>query len=195
VPKHKLSVTDMFEVLRHDKDSKIDCAPADAHLVCALCSGATQTSFAAQLRRGVPLEIGIVYWVCLASPRTSFYVPFHFGIADFPAGWRFHSERPTAEVYRTRVRAPFVADSQQAFWTFSSFRDKVENAGPAAVMKAKAEAQRLERDSVSLQKPLEETACRLYRTDRVTAMRLLENYSQGTYLSAVAAMSAVPSGN
>ncbi len=195
VPKHKLSVTDVIEVLRHDKDSKIECAPADAHFVCALCSGATQTSFVAQLRRGMPLDIGIVYWVCLASPRTSFYIPFHFGIADFPAGWRSKSERPTAEAYSARVRAPFVADSQQAFWTFSNFRDKVENAGAAAVAKAKAEAQQLERNSVSLQKPLEEAACRLYQSDKVTAMQVLESYAKGAYLSAVEAMSAVLAGN
>jgi dipeptidase len=195
VPKHKLSVTDVIEVLRHDKDAKINCAPADAHFVCALCSGATQTSFVAQLRREMPPDIGIVYWACLASPGTSFYIPFHFGMVDFPAGWQSTSERPAAEAYSARVRTPFTADAQQAFWTFSNFRDKVENAGPAAVAKTKAEAQQLERNLVSLQKPLEETAWRLYRTDKATAVRLLENYSKGAYLSAVEAMSAVLAGN
>jgi dipeptidase len=198
VPKHKLSVTDVIAVLRHDKNTKIECAPADAHFVCALCSGATQTSFVAQLHRGMPLDIGIVYWVCLASPATSFYIPFHFGIADFPAGWRLDSERPTAEAYNARVRAPFTADPQQAFWTFSNFRDKVENAGPTARRKASDAhytARQIEQDSVGMQKPLEETACRLYPTDKAAALRLLENYSKGVYLAVLEAMNAVLSGN
>jgi dipeptidase len=195
MPKHKLSVTDMIEILRHDRDSKIECAPADTGFVCALCSGATQTSFVAQLRPGMPLDIGIVYWVCLASPGTSFYIPFHFGIADFPPGWRPHAERPTATIYSARVHASFAADPQQAFWTFSNFRAKVESAGPPAVARAKAEARHLEGNAVSLQKPLEETTRELYPKDKATALRLLENYSDGVYLTAVEAMGAVLSGD
>ena len=93
VPKHKLSVLDAMQILRHDKENESGPAPADSPFVCALCSGATQTSFVAQLRREMPLDIGIVYWVCLASPRTSFYIPFHFGIGDFPAGFRLQSQQ------------------------------------------------------------------------------------------------------
>jgi dipeptidase len=203
VPLHKLSVTDVTGVLRVDRDDMVRrFYPADPfdvpRFVCALCSGATQTSFVAQLRRGMPLDIGIVYWVCLASPGTSFYIPFHFGIADFPAGWRLGSERPTAEAYNARVRAPFTADPQQAFWTFSNFRDKVENGGATAARKANDAsyaARQIERDSVGLQKPLEETARALYPTDKAAAMRLLENYSKGVYLTVLEAMNAVLSGN
>ncbi len=191
VPRQRLSVTDLMQVLRHDKDSDISPAPADAQFACALCSGATQTSFAAQLRKRVPLDIGIVYWVCLGSPRTSFYIPFHFGISDFPTGYRLDSQRPTAETYDNRVRAPFAANAQEAFWTFSNFRDKVEARGPAAVDRTKAEATRLEHSAVNLQRALEEAARRQYEADKPAAMRLLEAYSRGTYLSAVEAMGAI----
>ena len=156
-----------------------------------LCSGATQTSFVAQLRREMPLDIGIVYWVCLASPRTSFYLPFHFGIGDFPAGFRLPSQRPTSEVYDRRVDAPFAVNPQEAFWMFSNFRDKVDRRGPTITAAVKAEAQRIERDAVAMQKPIEAAALRLYKNDRATAMRLLENYSKGVYLSCMEAMNAV----
>jgi dipeptidase len=194
VPRYRLSATDLMQVLRHDKDSDIGSVPANSQLACALCSGATQTSFVAQLRKGVAPDIGIVYWLCLSSPRTSFYVPFHFGISDFPTGYRLDSQRPTAEAYDNRVQAPFTAGSQEAFWTFSNFRDKVEARGPAAVARAKTEAIRLEHSAINLQKVIEEAARRQYETNKSAAIRLLESYSKGIYLSALEAMDAVVSG-
>jgi dipeptidase len=194
-PKRKLGVADVMQVLRHDKAAKTSPAPADARFICALCSGATQTSFVAQLRRGMPLDIGIVYWVCLASPRTSFFIPFHFGISEFPTGLLLNSQRPTPVAYNARVHAPFLPNPQEAFWTFSNFRDKVEAAGPTVVVRAKGAARQLEGNVLGLQKPVEEAACDLYGKDKVTTVRLLENYSKGVYLSAIEAMSAVLSGN
>lgn len=195
VPKHKLSVRDVMQILRHDKETESGPAPADSPLVCALCSGATQTSFAAQLRRGMPLDIGIVYWVCLSSPRASFYIPFHFGLSDLPAGFRLESQRPTKEAFETRVQAPFTVNPQEAFWMFSNFSDKIDRRGPHAAAAVKAEAQRIERDAFALQKSVEETARRSYKDDNATALRLLENYSKGIYLSCMEAMDSLLAAN
>jgi len=191
VPRQKLSVTDVMRILRHDKESEPDLSARTSPFICALCSGGTQTSFVAELRRTAPADIGLVYWVCLSSPRTSFYIPFHFGIPDFPAGWRLESERPTGKVYTHRVQAPFAANPQEAFWVYSNFRDKADDAGPAMVARTKAEAERLEREAVAMQPSIEEAARRLYEKDRASAMRLLENYAKGVYLSSLEAMSTI----
>jgi len=191
LPKRKLSVLEAMQILRHDKENESGPAPADSPFVCALCSGATQTSFVTQVRQGVPLDLGLVYWVCLASPRTSFYIPFHFGLSDFPAGFRREAQQPTREIYDRRVQAPFTANPQEAFWTFSNFRDKADGRGPGVATAVKAEAQRLEQEAVALQRPVEEAARRLYKTDKATALRLLENYSKGRYLSCLEAMSSI----
>jgi dipeptidase len=184
-------VLDTMQILRHDKENESGPAPADSAFICALCSGATQTSFVTEVRRGMPSDIGIVYWVCLASPRTSFYVPFHFGISDFPTGFRLEAQRPTSEVYDRKVQAPFTVNPQEAFWTFSNFRDKVDARGPTAVAAVKTAAQRIEEDAAALQRPLEKAALQLYRSDKAAALQLLENYSKGVYLSCLEAMGTV----
>jgi dipeptidase len=195
-PKQKLGVLDAMQILRHDKENESSApAPADSPFICALCSGATQTSFVTQVRKGMPLDLGLVYWVCLASPRTSFYIPFHFGISDFPMGLRLEAQKPTAQAYDRKVQAPFTANPQEAFWTFSNFRDKTDARGPTAAAAVKTAAQRIERDAAALQQPIEEATRRLYKTDRATAIRLLENYSKGVYLSALEAMSGILSGS
>jgi len=191
VPNRKLSVSDAMQILRHDKKNETPAVPPDSRLVCALCSGGTQTSFVTQMRRDLRRDVGIVYWVCLASPRTSFYVPFHFGITDFPAGWRLESERPTRAYYDRKVQAPFAANPLEAFWTFSNFRDRVAGKGHAAVKAARKRALDLERHAMELQEPVEQAARQLYETDRPAAARLLENYSKGVYLASLEAMGAI----
>ena len=186
-PRARVSITDIMKVLRHQPEIK-QSLPVPS---CPICSGGTQTSFVLQLRPSMPLDIGIVYWMCLASPDTSFYMPFHFGIPDFPAGFCAKSERPSGAAYNAKVEAPFRADPLQAFWTFSNFRAKV-HAAPAEKTKCtQALAQQIMTEALALQGPLEEAACRLYRKDKMAAANLLANYSNGIYLSVIEAMDSI----
>ncbi|UCG60074.1 MAG: C69 family dipeptidase [Phycisphaerales bacterium] len=195
VPRSKVGVAEAMQILRHDKDQpelQLACPTESPSTVgCAICRGMTQTSFAVQLRRSTPLDIGIVYWVCLAPPGTSFYIPFHFGIPDFPAGFELKSQRPSQTLFDRKVTSPFRADALQAFWTFSNFRDKVLGTSADAIARARAQAEDVERNALALQKPLEEVARQRYVADRTTAMQLLANYSYGIYMSAFDAMDRV----
>jgi len=195
VPRRKISVAEVMDVLRHDKEGPTLPLPSPAEDPtkggCPICSGATQTSFVVQLRRNVPLDIGIVYWTCLASPRTSFYIPFHFGISDFPVGFSSKSQRPSKSFFDDRISSPFRADPLQAFWTFSNFGNKVDGASANTVTRVKYQARQIEKNAVAMQRPLEEAACRLYTENKTAAMQLLSNYSNGIYLSSLEAMDRV----
>jgi hypothetical protein len=46
---------------------------------------------------------------------------------------------------------------------------------------------------VSMQKPVEEAALRLYPSNKPAAARLLENYSKGVYISCLEAMNTLVS--
>ena len=195
VPKQKVDVAQIKQILRHDYDAKIlqlsSLTENKDKTACAICSGSTQTSFVVQLRRNMPLDIGIIYWTCLAPPRTSFYIPFHFGIPDFPAGFCLKSERPSIISHNEKINSDFRADPLQAFWTFSNFYNKVHGASVNTIARVKAKAERIEYDALSMQRPLEEAASRLYTQDKAAAMRILANYSDGLYLSSMEAMDRV----
>lgn len=195
VPRDKINVVQIMTILRHDfkgtknQTSIPECNPYDNS--CPICSGDTQTSFVAQLRRNMPLDIGIVYWMCLASPRTSFYIPFHFGISDFPAGYCSKSQRPSSRFYNRRVSSPFRSECLEAFWTFSNFYNKVHSASPEVMTHIKDRAEETEKSAFAIQEPLEEAAQRVYAGDKAAAMKILENYSNGFYLSSLAAMEKI----
>ncbi len=197
VPKQKLDVAALMEILRdHYEETELyrtlasTGSPHDMSLN-TICNGTTQTSFIVQLRRNMPLDIGIVYWVCLASPCVSCYIPFHFGISDFPAGFSDSGEQPSEEFYRERVETPFQANPLEAFWTFSNFYHKVESDYRHSITEVKAEMGEVERRALTLQRPLEQTALQLHSVDRTTALTMLDNYSDGYYLSAMEAMARV----
>jgi dipeptidase len=139
----------------------------------------------------MPLDIGIVYWTALASPCSSTYIPFHFGIADFPAGFSSKSEKPSRNLYEAKVNSPFTADPFEAFWTFTNFRIKVDSAYPSKIVKVKDLCRKVEKDALALQNPLEQAARSIYAEDKATAMRILANYSNGVYLSSMEAMGTV----
>ena len=143
----------------------------------------------------MPLGVGIAYWVCLASPRTSFYIPFHFGIADFPAGYRLPSQRPTAEAYERKVQTPFTANPQEAFWTFSNFRDKMDRKGPEAMERLKAEVQSLAGHSFRLENTVDHrVASLLQKGDTAIVAEELKTASEDVYQRSLEAMSRVLSG-
>jgi len=189
VPRNKLSVTDMMRILRHDKEDGRPM-PGNEPFVCSLCQGATQTSFVAQLRSTLPLDIGVVYWATLAPPRSSVYLPFHVGISQFPTGFCLESERPSAEAFDGRVNAPFAIEPFEPFWMFSNLRAKVVD-NDRAIDKVRNQAERIERDAVAIQASIEEAARSLYETDEAAAVKVLENYSAGVYLAAMEAMNAM----
>ncbi len=195
VPRQKINAEMIMRILRHDnKGSSIDPSVPPVSTdegICRICSGATQTSFVVQLRANMPLDIGIVYWVCLASPGTSFYIPFHFGISDFPAGFSSESQQPSAEFYDAQVSSPFKADPLRAFWTFSNFRDKLDRASPAVVAQVRARAEEIEKNAFALQGTIEEAARRSYAIDKTAACKILDDYSNGVYQSSLRAMEKI----
>ena len=193
VPKRKLDVAAVQKILRdHYEGTKLyresqEGSPHETSLN-TICNNTTQTSFIAQLRREVPLDIGIVYWVCLSAPCASCYIPFHFGISNFPVGYATNGAQPSDELYQEKINEPFRANASQAFWTFSNFHNKVEPDYGNRIARVKEAVEELEKKALSLRQPLEQAVFQLYSTDRVTALTMLENYSNGLYMSAMGAM-------
>lgn len=195
-PDKKLGVTDLMRILRRRQKSVTETVssplePCPPQGSCQICSNATQTSFVAQLGQGKPADINLVYWVCLAPPETSFFIPFFFGMPQFPAGYAKKSERPSKAVFDHSVAAPFKADPFQAFWTFSNFREKYKETSVQTKTRISSEAKAVEDWAMRLSEPMATTAEQIYSTDRKAAMGLLANFSHGIYLSALEAMKRV----
>jgi dipeptidase len=199
VPKTKLDVAAVMQILRdhyegtelHHPSPQTESPHKSSPRT--ICHETTQTSFVAQLRRIKPLDIGIVYWVCMGPPCTSFYIPFHFGITQFPDGFSSNGERPPKSSSKENIEPLFEVTPPKAFSTFWNFHYKVDSTYANTIASVQAEIEKVEKHAFALQKPLEKAARRLYRKNKTTALELLTNYSNGLYLSALEAMNRVSS--
>lgn len=192
-PKQKIDPTILMQILRDDNDLKkmISSSPNPDQItagLCQICSGGTQTSFVVQLRADKPLEIGILYWIALAPPRTSFYVPFYFGISDFPKGYRTDSKRPSQSLWDKKTTSAFHPNRLEAFWTFSNFLNKTENASPETIVRIQTAAKQFEQTALERQKAIE-TALSGNKTNNTVPM--LTNYSDSLFLTTLEIMDTI----
>jgi dipeptidase len=200
IPKHRLDVAAVMKILRdHYEDTELFYSHAESGNphesgVRTICAFSTQTSFVAQLRKNMPLDIGIVYWVCLSAPCTSCFIPFHFGITEFPSGFSWTGGSPSDEFYGMKIESPFEVDTLEAFWTFKNFQQKIDPAYGAMIANVNEAMASIEQDVMRKQDQVEENALKLYTTDRAAASGMLFDYSNGVYHSAMEAMRDVLSG-
>lgn len=124
-----------------------------------------------ELRSWMPAEAGALMWGCLASPETSPYIPFHFGVRDIPAAYT--------------CGGPSF-DQVSAFWRFRSlsnlamvnFRELSPLVRPAW--------EELEGENLAMTAPMEEAALSRFDRDPSTACDLLTAFSGGAARRAVA---------
>ena len=194
-PKEKIDVPKLMEILRFDniqaKPDLLQQCSEEEKGSCIICRGNTQTAFIAQLRNDVPRDIGIVYWLCLSQPGGSCFIPFHFGIDDFPAGYKGKSQRPTEEFFDSSLKCDFKADAAEAFWTFSNFCDKIYGQEKKRIDAAKKKFVEVEQQAMLIQGPVEKAALRYYESDKKASIELLNNYSKGIYMSAIETMNSI----
>lgn len=192
-PVHKLGVADLTAILRDHYEGtglyQADPESGSPHEtgINSICNGTTQTSFVVQLRKDLPLEIGIVYWLSLGRPCLSFYIPVHFG-SYLPHGYYSRKSMPSGEYYQERLEAPFQIKPLEPFWTFNNFclkADAIYNR-PDLTAFRKVDIGHLERKALAFQKAIEKAALE-FASDQslVTVSEFLVNYTDGLYLQAL----------
>jgi dipeptidase len=194
VPGRKLSIGDLMGILRvHEEEDEraLEAEPhgGDPHASgFPICNRGTQTSFVAQLRGDRPLEVGLVYWVCLAPPCLSCYMPFNFGISAFPEGFAEMDAEPSAELFRARTAGPFRADPASAYWTFANLHDKAAGTGSRLIREVRGLLRPIEARALARQATREAPALKLYRSDPAAAGELLDRQSAEGYRAVMAAL-------
>ncbi|NLS93154.1 MAG: hypothetical protein GXX96_13440 [Planctomycetaceae bacterium] len=188
VPAKKTGVHDLIRVLRHNGGDSI-CTVEGQQVVCnsaeAICRGNTQTSFVTRLGTQPSRDRGLVYWMCLAAPETSVFIPFPFGIADFPPGFRAETERPSQERFDQKVTSPFPPEPPQAFWTFSNFANKVRAMPESEKARLSSRIQAVEAQAGDSLAPMTETR---HAGSPATAPASLQDLPGRVYRSALEMM-------
>jgi dipeptidase len=193
-PKEKVSVADVMAILRdHYEGTELDqtdqgLAGSHRNPVIPICRLSTMTSFIAELRGDVPADVGLVYWVTLGMPCGSVYIPFHYGISDFPAGYRDDEYCPSEAFFKKKVKAPFNAELSEAFWTFSNFTWNVEMLPDEKLSQTREAIRAFEERTMARQDSIQKVALETYETDKENTIETLTVFSNDVYQEALRVM-------
>jgi dipeptidase len=142
----------------------------------------TQEGAVFQLRRGLPPEIGCVYWRTSGEPNMNVLLPWYLGVRETPANYYRatdlkeallldHHFRPAAEV--------FVPDRQLAWWRQQALQDTVCNDPSARLPAVEKVWEKLEKQAFDRQAETERAALREWQHDHAAARDLLTKYCAG----------------
>jgi len=196
-PASKMDVTDVMHVLRDHYEgtdlyriSSENGSPHEAG-VHSICNSTTQTAFVVELDKDLPADVGIVYWVCLGSPCTSFFVPFHFGMEKFPAAYITSNRMPFEDYYKKMIERQYNTSIFKAFWKFVNFRNKVHSDFTVIYPELKSAMESYEKQVVTLRQSVVKTALGLYPEHKDAALGMLDNFSHSYYANAVKTMDKI----
>ena len=194
-PAHKLTPADLMRVLRdHYQGTPYDMTlnkkvnPNNGS-ERTICTKSTQVSLVAQLRSGLPKEIGPLLWLNFGRPDVNTYVPFYPVATQIPAyyhyvpgggGWKAslaHQFDP--------LPGTFTYHSDRAFWIFND----VENISGLAYYKTIGMIQKTwksqEKEDFAWQRAIEKSALMLYKSNPKQAVLFLQEYSNARAMYAL----------
>jgi dipeptidase len=194
-PKRKVGVADLMAALRdHYEDTDFyhpDPETGNPHMgnPRTVCTQTTQNAFVAQLRRGEPRGVQLVWWISLNWPCTSCFIPFHYGIPEIPAGWQSGGTvKPDVETWESWMEPPFMANEEDAFTTALNCRARVSEDYQELVVPLRDRLDAIEADAIERQSAFEKEVLGLWSTDPAKAAAMLFDFSTGLYASSQQAM-------
>lgn len=140
-PARKLGVPDLANLLRdHFEGSQFETPASFNHgnphgnYVKRICSDTTQYGFVAQLRSGLPVDMGAILWLAPRRPCIQPFVPVYCGIQAFPHGFARKSFDDAIATQFAPDPARYTATQDLAYWSFfeqamridEDYRDKIQ---------------------------------------------------------------------
>ena len=124
----------------------------------------TAWSFIAQMRSNMPREIGGLFWYGVDDTYSTCYTPLYCCITEPPA--------PYKDVDVTKF------NFNSASWVFNLVGNIAYNMYSYIIQDIQEEQKRIENKFFAFQKPIENAALELHKTDKNMAIEYLTNYSK-----------------
>ena len=141
-----------------------------------LCVTRTQYTVITQLRGWLPAAVGGVFWLALANPDISVFIPWYQGITETPPAFRSGFGR---------------SDQESAYWSFKRIGVLVNAFYGELIGQVQKTWRGIENDAFAQQEPVEKTALELFRQDMPLAKSFLTGYSNALAIKAYQAAQAM----
>jgi dipeptidase len=120
-------------------------------------------SFVSQSRGWLPNPIGTVLWFGEDAPHSTVYLPIYAGVTRLPQSLAIENR--------------FECTRDSAWWAFDFVENWINLSYSYMIEDVKAMQKKLEGEFFAMQKPVEDAALAMYRTNPQLAIDFLTNYS------------------
>jgi dipeptidase len=169
LPKKKLAVQDLFRVLRdHYEGTPLDMSKGykfgSPNLMngATICSESTQNSFVAQLRSGMPPEVGAVVWLSQRRPDTQAFVPWYLGIEAIPAGYAHGDWQSALAQHFAPPESMYDQKPVHAYWDFAALAQKIDEDYGQRITAVRRNWDKFELEALAQQKDFEKNVLKLF---------------------------------
>jgi dipeptidase len=132
-PSKKIAMKDILAVLsNHYEGTKLDDSQGykkdtpHNNKTQNICASTQQLSFIAELRSGIPWEIGGRIWIAPRHGCVNVYMPFYFGLTEIPETLTMDNAEKAYEQHFKRTDEIYDRSRPSAWWNFVAVSEKAD---------------------------------------------------------------------
>jgi len=184
VPKKKVSVTDLMEVLRdHYEGTPLDLTDGyrkgSPHYTKerTICTATTQYGFVAELRSWMPPAIGAVMWLAPRRPCTQSFTPWYAGITRVPEDYDGGDWKQALQNHLEKNTELLKAEKSPAYFSFSAFSEYADSNYVQVIAKIRPANRKFEQDIRRNEGNFERMILPLFDSDRAKALKMITEFT------------------
>lgn len=185
VPSELLSIADLVRVLRnHYEGTELDDSELytvhnpHQNKVMNICAGHQQTSFVAEMRDGLPVEIGCRLWIAPRRGCVHAYMPVYYGIEEFPASFRYFDDSRRA--YEMHFNVPgdmYSRSDDRAWWSFMEVTEFVDEDYEKRIAERRDFIKRLQDEYYELAEEFDNAIIEQWEIDKKKALKDISRFN------------------
>ena len=177
----KISLEDLFEAHAYHYEGteiyKGNEKGSDKWHPAGICHNGTQYSAIAQLRDGMPTEVGSVLWIAPYHPCSKVFIPWYIGMTEVPAGFsRFASYTEALDKHMTDIKDFRKNTPEHRYWKYVDSSEAIKSDYPKNIKKYQKYKAKLQKKILKSQAAFEKKAVKV--TDKEALAIMLNNYTQ-----------------
>jgi dipeptidase len=184
-PKHKITLKDLYSVLaNHYEGTPLDDSQAyktgtpHQNKTMSICASTQQLSFIAELRSGMPWDLGGRLWVAPRRGCVNAYMPIYFGVTEIPPSLTMDSPEKAAELHFKRSDTIYDRTNSQAWWNFVSVAEYTDEDFLKRFPRRVRIKEDLQQYYIKLAAQLEKEYLPIYKKEPLRAAAMINNFEK-----------------
>jgi len=183
-PKNKITLNELMEIMQnHYEDTEFDMNPdynngnPHVNMTMRICSESNQYSYIAQLRKGMPTDIGCIMWFAPRRPCIQPYIPFYFGINSIPENYERISYDKAFDLHFDAFHNLKTFFPNHSYWVYYKYASQTDNNYKNSIKTIKQIKNNFQFNVFEKQKNFEKDIIKLYKDNPKEAKKRITEFS------------------